>query len=855
MRTPPHDWKFCVCCAETSLSEAWKTMSTKIGRFEILAEISRSFNGSVNKASDSAGGQVVALKVVDLKPFGDQAPTLVKRILAEAENSKLLNTHNIAMLFGAGEIDGQFCATMEYVQGNSIETMLERKEVFSIWDVQDIARQCCQGLDHARVNKVLHYSLEPGKVMVQWDGIVKMLGYGASIMGAFATELCPDIPKVLHYMSPEQTQGNPLEPSSNLFSLGTILYEMVTQQKAFDGQNADQVRHAVLDSLPLSPHEMNSKIDPALSDLIMKAISKEPSERYQSGQELINDLEKCKNNPIKSAPVNKTVQPPAGFKAPQPKPAGTSAAELSKVAAASRPSAPQNTPAIAAIAAAAASHGAADSKALSAIAGAAVGKSGSPTLQSLREAKKIDSSQQFITTCVKASIDAATKTEAKMSTATLEPEVSAPKIAVDPAMAENNGQAKPGRSFSEIDELPPLKAMSAPPPPPSAGADDIFQDDPGEVSFDKSEPAQAALPVRELAKKAVTEIKKTPPKMFLYSIGAAVAIILAIAIVIGLRIRSQNAEDDNGAQKTPVAVSSPTKSGTDDGNSVIRQSTMQLPIAPETQATQNPAVSVREKEKEKSAAKRKSKTAIPQPAAPVIIPAQLMVDSNPEGAQVQVDGRTDPNWITPYNISGLAPGQHTVYMSKTGFAPEIRTIDAISGGKSTVAVRFNQLPATVFFVSAPAGAGIMIDGKDTGRVTPAQISLDKPGSHTFTVKKQGFLEEMTTTTLAPGQTFHYSPTLIALGNTDEIKTVGKLKKLFGNSDPVGSGIVSIKIQPKGSQIAVNGRLLEKVSPVDFYLNPGTYVIDVTLTGYKSVRHVVTVTRGGKITLDETLERE
>ncbi len=828
-------------------------MSTKIGRFEILAEISRSFNGSVNKASDSAGGQVVALKVVDLKPFGDKAATLVKRILAEAENSKLLNTHNIAMLFGAGEIDGQFCATMEYVQGNSIETMLERKEVFSIWDVQDIARQCCQGLDHARVNKVLHYSLEPGKVMVQWDGIVKMLGYGASIMGAFATELCPGIPKVLHYMSPEQIQGNPLEPSSNLFSLGTILYEMVTQQKAFDGQNADQVRHAVLDSLPLSPHEMNSKIDPALSDLIMKAISKEPSERYQSGQELINDLEKCKNNPIKSAPVNKTVQPPAGFKAPQPKSAGAGAPESSKVVAAPESSsAPQNTPAIAAVAT---SQSAVDSKALGAAAGAVAG---TPTLRSLREAKKIDSSQQFITTCVKASIDAATKSEAKMSTATLEPEVIAPKIAVDPAMAENKkGQAKPGRSFSEIDELPPLKAIyTAPPPPsPASGADDILQDDPGEISFDKSEPAAAPLPVRELAKKAVTEIKKTPPKMFLYSIGAAVAIILAIAIVIGLRIHSQNAEDDSGAQKTATANSSPNKSAADDGSSAIRQSTMQLPIAPETQATPNPAVSIKEKEKEKSAAKKKIKTAIPQPAAPVIIPAQLTVDSNPEGAQVQVDGHSDPNWITPYNISGLAPGQHTVYVSKTGFAPEIRTIDAISGGKSTVAVRFNQLPATVFFVSAPAGAAIMVDGKDTGHVTPAQISLDKPGSHTFTVKKQGFLEEMTTTTLAPGQTFHYSPTLIALGNTDEIKTVGKLKKLFGNGDTVSNGIVSIKIQPKGSQIAVNGRLLEKVSPVDFYLNPGTYVIDVTLTGYKSVRHVVTVTRGGKITLDETLERE
>ncbi len=825
-------------------------MPTKIGRFEIQAEISRSSTGSVNKACDPTGGQIVALKVVDLKPFGEKAPAMVKRILEEAESSKLLNTHNIAMLFGAGEIEGNFCATMEYVQGNSISTMLERKEVFSIWDVQDIARQCCQGLDHARVNKVLHYSLEPEKVMVQWDGIVKMLGFGVSMMGTFAAQCCPGTPKILHYMSPEQLQGQPLDGSSNLFSLGAILYEMVTQQKAFQGENADQVGHSVLEIMPPPPCDVNSKIDSGLSEVIMKALSKAPADRYQSGQELINDLEKCKNNPIKSAPANKTVQPSPGFKAAQVKQSPQCVSEPEKkVAVSPASSAPIASPAQTSIPAPS------NVQASAAAAGAEAASVSAPTLKSLRAAK-LDSSQQFITTCVKASIDAVTKTEAKMSSAFAEPEIKTPKLAVDPMMDENaKARGSQARSFSEIDELPPLKEVYVAVPPPHVDADDVFLDEPQLPSFTKSGSDQSTLPVREIAKKAVTEIKKTPPRMFLYSIGAAVAVILAIAALISFRINSESAEDESASQNPSVASStassSTNTSGPNGQGSAVSQSSMQLPIASEGQHADTSSISV----KGKYAGKKKARTMVTTPAPPVSIPAQLMVNSNPAGAQVQVDGRSDPNWVTPYNISGLTPGQHTVYVSKAGFATEIRTLDAISGGKSTVMIHFNQLPATVFFVSAPAGATILVDDKDTGRVTPAQVSLDKPGSHTFTVRKQGFLEESSTANLAPGQTFHYSPTLIALGSTDEIKPVGKLKKFFGSSDPVDTGIVSIKIQPKGAQIAVNSRLLEKASPADFYLNPGTYVVDVALTGYKSARHVITVTRGGKVTLDETLERQ
>ena len=155
-------------------------MSNKLGRFEVLSEITQSPTGSVYKANDPESGQTVALKTLRLETLGEQASALVERILEEATASKVLNSPNIAQLYAADEIENQFCASLEYVQGNSIATMLARKEGFSIWDLQDIARQTCQGLDHAHAKGIFHWSLEPAKVMVTWDGTVKVLGFGIS---------------------------------------------------------------------------------------------------------------------------------------------------------------------------------------------------------------------------------------------------------------------------------------------------------------------------------------------------------------------------------------------------------------------------------------------------------------------------------------------------------------------------------------------------------------------------------------------------------------------------------------------------------------------------------------------------
>src|SRR4030081_610315 len=271
-------------------------MPTKIGPFEILSELAKSSTSTVYKANDPQSGQTIALKAIQLSAFGEKAHDLEKSLLEEAEGSKVLSSSHVTPVYGAGAIEGRFCAAMEYIQGNSIATMLARKEGFSIWDLLDIGRQVCSGLEHAQSSGVVHYSLEPAKVMCGWDGTVKILAFGVSSAGKFAQHIPGPVPSFLHYMSPEQVRGEALDARSNLFSLGAMLYEMVTDRKAFDAANVESLRKSILESTPVPPVRVNGKVHPLLSDLIMKTLQKDPSQRYQRGRELLDDLEKCKES-------------------------------------------------------------------------------------------------------------------------------------------------------------------------------------------------------------------------------------------------------------------------------------------------------------------------------------------------------------------------------------------------------------------------------------------------------------------------------------------------------------------------------------------------------------------------------
>jgi hypothetical protein len=241
-------------------------------------------------------------------------------------------------------------------------------------------------------------------------------------------------------------------------------------------------------------------------------------------------------------------------------------------------------------------------------------------------------------------------------------------------------------------------------------------------------------------------------------------------------------------------------------------------------------------------------------AVPAVVSAQLSVSSNPAGAQISFDGSALCE--TPCTLTGIAPGNHTVSASKAGYSGESRAVSISSGANLSVSIDLSQLVAKLLVASSPAGGAILIDGKDSGKLTPSQFSLDNFGTHSVTVRRYGYLEESTTINAEAGQTANVNLTLKQLGSTDEIRSAGgKFKKVFGGNDTASMGVVSIKTQPKGAQIMLNNRVLDKTSPFDFYLNPGTYVVDITLSGYRAVHRVINVEQREKVAMEVTLTPE
>ena len=820
-------------------------MFTKIGHFEILGELARSATGAVYKATDLQTGQTVVLKTIQLSAFGARAAELQRCLLEEADATKVLSHPNLSPVFGAGEIDGQFCAAMEYIQGNSIATMLARKEGFSIWDLLDIGRQVCSGLDHAGSHKVFHYSLEPAKIMCGWDGTVRILGYGVSSIGKFTAQL-PAVPSLLQYMSPEQVRGEKIDARSNLFSLGAIFYEMVTDRKAFDRKDAESLRQSVLESTPEPPLQLVPKLQPGLNDLIMKALAKDPGERYQNGRELLDDLEKCKESkpqaakqaaPVKSAAISAAVKAAnqakfIGAVAPAVAATAASAASVPRLPDEPKPRAAQPVPSQPVEKKFAAPESA-PGKAVAAAAGWGGG-------------------QAVSSTTVKPTIDAAARPSASMSSSVLDepaveaPRVQSPNFPVDPTMAEDSAPSRGGSvSFSDMTELPPLKEVYiAPPPPPTFEQPGSHA--PGSTVYEYESEKPKVQP-REVAERAIKEIRNVPPQLMVYAIGAAAVVILIIAVALVLHVNRLNNDGDSPRSSAAKSRTQPA----------ANQPDARFQPAPSQPAQPAPSAPVAKAEPASSHAAAKGKNARKKPAAPaapIVVPGQMAIDSVPQGAQVQVDGKTDPSWVTPFTLPGLDPGQHSVTVSKPGYSSDTRTVEVTSGSKSFVLTHMVQLMATLAVSSTPAGANVYVDGRDTGKLTPAQVSVDK-GQHVILVRKSGFLDETTNAQFTLGQTVNFSATLRGLGNVDDIKTVGKMKKLFGGKEAQSMGTISVKTQPKGAQVAVNRHMLDKGSPVDFTVDPGNYIVDITLSGYVPIHKVITVDKGGKAVIDEVLQHD
>src|SRR5947209_10968610 len=180
------------------------------------------------------------------------------------------------------------------MEGTTLHSILADTRVLPPEEIIQISRQVCKGLDYAHSHGIIHRDIKPANIMITAGGTVKIMDFGIAKAGGGMTNT-GQVLGTPNYMSPEQVKGKPLDGRSDLFSFGVMLYEMVTGEKPFVGQNVTTIIYKIVHENPIPPRDLDVTIHPGLSAIVTKALAKSPDERYQSGAELAHDLENYKS--------------------------------------------------------------------------------------------------------------------------------------------------------------------------------------------------------------------------------------------------------------------------------------------------------------------------------------------------------------------------------------------------------------------------------------------------------------------------------------------------------------------------------------------------------------------------------
>jgi serine/threonine-protein kinase len=265
----------------------------KIGKYKILGVLGKGGMGIVYKGLDPDIEREVAIKTIRLDGFidGPEKEEMLNRAIREAKAAGRLNHPNIITIFDVLREDDLTFIVMQYVDGRTLQALIESGKIFSPEDVIALLKPVAEALDFAHQNGIVHRDVKPANILIDKAGTPFLADFGVARMETSTMTGPGTTIGTLSYMSPEQIMGKTADGRADFFALGVILYELLAGRRPFVGNNLSTIVYKIVHEEPQRVTDINQSLPPGYEDVIRRALAKNPDDRYQSGREMIADLE------------------------------------------------------------------------------------------------------------------------------------------------------------------------------------------------------------------------------------------------------------------------------------------------------------------------------------------------------------------------------------------------------------------------------------------------------------------------------------------------------------------------------------------------------------------------------------
>jgi serine/threonine protein kinase len=287
-----------------------------IGRYEIVEELGRGAMGSVFKARDPAVGRIVALKTIHTTALeGAQSEEYRTRFYREARASGVLAHPGIVPVFDVGDDAGVPFLVMEFVDGRNLADVIKKGERYTLDRVCEIVQQVAEALGYAHRQGVIHRDIKPANILMTSKAVYgserpRITDFGIAKLASSDITTTGQLLGTPSFMPPEQFTGSPIDGRADLFSLGVILYSLATGEQPFPGETMTAVSYKVVYTEPIPPAKLNPAIPARFEAVILKSLAKSPSDRFQTGEEMAQELAALRSG------SGTTISPSANFAPP-----------------------------------------------------------------------------------------------------------------------------------------------------------------------------------------------------------------------------------------------------------------------------------------------------------------------------------------------------------------------------------------------------------------------------------------------------------------------------------------------------------------------------------------------------------